>query len=133
MPIAFEVVTAASLVVVVLMQRPGLKNESYSRKHNIWQTQRRKLSMARQAELEYWQRHSLVRLVMDHGRGLIAYAVGFGIVLLSTPGSIHPDWTNHLIFAVGLVIQLLATVSYDVCGVLTFRRISRALQEAESE
>jgi hypothetical protein len=73
--IGFEVLTAFSMLVVLVYIRPGVKNERYSTKHGIDAIQRQMRRVADDAESEFWQGHRWAKWVLDGGRGLILWAM----------------------------------------------------------
>ena len=133
MLVAFEIVTFLAIVVVVLSQRPGIKNQRYAAKRRISDRNRRRLEVAKEAEREFWNEHPMAEKIMSHGQGLILFAVGFGFVIVSYPGGFATaQWSNDFGLAVGLVIQAVATIWFVVAGAAAARRIRASIRNEHS-
>jgi hypothetical protein len=91
------------------------------------------LDLAREVELDYLQNHPLINLAIAKGRAMIVYAAGFAIVLVSIPNAQDSMWLNRTLLVLGLTLQTLGTVSFDVSGVMISRCILRAMRKADDQ
>ena len=132
MLLLFELLTAFSLLVVMVIQKPGVKNKAYSQKHGIADVQNEYRRIADQTERDFWRKYPIVGIIVDRSRGVILWSCGFAFMTISSPYPFSPASIWTAIFWLGIAIQIVATVWYVTCGSITSYKVARALRSART-
>jgi hypothetical protein len=123
--ITLEVLAVISMVIVLLLQRPGVSTEKYAIRHDQVDFQRRRSDVASATEREFGDSHPVAKLILFRAGGLLLFVGGLTVVLVSSPLTFNPRWIVSILIGLGLAIQLLAVVLFDFWGLALSRQISR--------
>jgi hypothetical protein len=123
--IGVEVFAYLSVFVVMSIQYPGIPNEKYAMRHALEQRRVEQLAVVKESRQEFSREHS----VLDHvyAKAVIPFSVGFSIavVAIAIPAS---GWRSLLI-ALGITVQLVAALAFDLAGISRSRFVSNALMK----
>jgi hypothetical protein len=131
--IAIEISTALAMLLVLLMQRPGVTTPEYARKHNQESLQRKRAAAAQIAANQFREGHATANWVFYRAGGIALWGVGLCIVILSAPHLFNSDWPDSKVAGFGLVLQLVGSVLYVFWGLLAYRTISKAVRAQGNE
>jgi hypothetical protein len=129
--IVIEILLLLSMVVVFLMQRPGVTTEGFARRHNELELNRRRVALVDAAYEDYYQRHPVAQFLVAKGGGFVLFVTGGGLMYVASPRIWQPDWINTAIIALGFGVQVVATVVCDVMGIKEWRHLIDVVRSSE--
>jgi hypothetical protein len=123
--VAFEVVTGASMVLVILSQAPHVATEHFKAIHYEPEVARRK-QVAAAARKEFQESNASARLIFGEIRGFMVWFLGLCFIIFVYPDG-YGSFSTSIIFLV-MAAQLAITVLFDFWGLRRARYISRAVR-----
>jgi hypothetical protein len=121
-----EVVMALFFLVGIGIQTPGVPSEKYAQKHGLAEEQTEKKSKADEATIDFLSEHLWADRILK--KTMIGFAVGFSVVIASTPRSLRPNWINTGLILVGIAVQLVSVVIFFGYSLAINRAVRRALR-----
>jgi hypothetical protein len=125
--ITLEIVTAVAMLLVLLMQRPGVTTPEYAKKHDQENLQRQRAEAAKVAAREFRERHAIANFAFYKAGGIALWGVGLCIVILSAPHLFDSGWPDSVGAQIGLLLQVLGSVLYVFWGLRARRSVSKAV------
>jgi hypothetical protein len=131
--IGFEVLAVISMLIVLLIQRPGVATEKYAQRHDQVELQRERAQVAKATEKNFGASHPTANFILFRGGGVMLFAGGLAIILVSAPLDFDPKWITSVLIGVGLAIQIAAVVLTDFWGVSLSIQISKSVRSANPD
>lgn len=128
--VTLEIIAGLSMVLILLIQRPGVPSEKYAIRNDLVEFQRRRSEVAAATEREFGESHPVARLILFRAGGLLLFVSGLSIVLVTAPLEFDPKWIANVLIGFGLTVQLVAVVLYDYWGLSLSRKISKSVRVA---
>jgi hypothetical protein len=123
--ITLEILAAVSMLLILLVQRPGIPTEKYALRHNQVDFQRRRSEVAVATERDFAESHPIAKIILFRAGGILLFVAGLSVILVSAPLTFDPKWIVKVLIGLGLAIQLVSVVLWDFWGLALARRISR--------
>jgi hypothetical protein len=131
--IVFEVVTAMTILLVLLIQRPGVTTTRYALKHHQEELQQKRREAAKLAEDQFGRQHRVAQFILYKAGGIGLWVAGLCVVIVSAPKVLSPRWLNSAFIGSGLGVQVAATSLFVFWGLRSSRSIWKAVRAKSSE
>jgi len=131
--VVFEIATAVTGFLILLIQRPGVTTPQYAEKHGNFEVNQKRAEAANVAEARFVDDHAVARFILGRAGGFALWGGGLCVVIVYSPRVLNPAWIDSAIIGLGLAVQLVAWVLWVFWGLISARTISRAVDAVTEE